>query len=42
LLGIQYIFSKRSRSLYAVAHSSSVYRLSVCNARSPYSAGWNS
>jgi len=29
-----------SRSLYAAARPS-VCRLSVCNARAPYSAGWN-
>jgi len=32
--------SSRSRSLYAVARPS-VCRLSVCNARAPYWAGWN-
>jgi len=30
----------RSRSLYAIAHPS-VCLLSVCNARAPYSGGWN-
>jgi len=32
--------NSRSRSLYAIARPS-VCRLSVCNVRAPYSAGWN-
>jgi len=31
--------NSRSRSLYAIAHPSSVCRLSVCNVRAPYSGG---
>jgi len=30
-----------SRSLYAIAHPSVVCLSSVCNARAPYSGGWN-
>ena len=37
---IIFIFSERSRSLYDVTHPS-VVCLSVCNARAPYSGGWN-
>ena len=37
---VSVVFSKRSRSLYAIAVPS-VCRLSVCNVLAPYSAGWN-
>jgi len=39
-VSLRFLANSRSRSLYAVARPS-VCRLSVCNARAPYSAGCN-